>query len=382
MNNIFKTASLLTAAVMLFGCEQLPDDNNGNGTGNGNGNTDGTVALRLVTDKDVIYSDSTDAATFTVLLGDEDVTAESVIYDGNNDEVSLDNYKFTTSEDGEYNFWATYGTYSTYDKAADNYGMTTIKAISVPVPEVVADPQPENTAFVHRAFLTQYTGTGCGYCPYMIKILRELMADGTIPAKAVLAAVHSYKAGDPAYISAPKVQNYPYLTVDILNGYSHTSGAGVLRTLVDESLASDAKAGISVNPKLYDDGTLVLKVQVKASVAGDYRVGAWLLEDDLYGQQEDYDQIGKGAEPSYDIHENCVRLIDSRYGGEWAGVPVGTLQPGQTADKTFVMNVKSSWKQENLHLALIVSTPSGSRYEVCNAIDCPIDAPTPFEYQK
>ena len=369
MKNIFKIASLLAAAVMLFACGEK---NNGGDEGVGNGD------FYLVVDKDVIQSNGTDASTLTVYLAGKDVTADAVIYNDKNEELSLVDGKFTATSNGEYKFWATYGTYSTYNKNLDDNGLVTVKAISVAVPDVVADPSASKTSFVHRTFLTQYTGTGCGYCPYMIKILKGLIADRTIPDKAVLAAVHSYSNADPAYIAAPKVQNYPYLHVNLTQGFSHSTGSAALYSLINDDLKSEAKAGVSVNPKLYDDGTLVIRVSVKAAVEGDYRVGAWLLEDDIYGQQADNDNVG---DESYNTHENCVRLVDSRHDGEWAGKPLGTIKAGKTAEKTFVMNVKKAWKKENLHLAVVVSAADGSKYTVCNAVDVPIDEPTPFEYK-
>ena len=372
MKGLFKYASLLAAAVMLLSCEKDNNDQNG-GT-----DTPGAGVFRLVADKDVIQSNGTDATTLTVYLDGVDVTAESVIYNDAKEVVTLTDGKFTASADGEYKFWASYGTYTTFDKSQDDSGMITVRAISVAIPEVAEDSDSKKTSFVHRAFLTQYTGTGCGYCPYMIKIIRELMADNTIPGKAVLAAVHSYSNADPAYISAPRVNNYPYMHINLDKGFSHTQGSAPLYAEVNSIAASDAKAGISVNPVLYEDGTLVLKVSVKAAVDGEYRVGAWLLEDGIYGQQNDYDGVGDN---SFNTHENCVRSIESRYDGEWAGKDLGAIKAGQTAEKTFVMDVKKSWKVENLHLAMIVSSKEGSRYVVCNAIDCPIDAPTPFDYK-
>lgn len=371
MKNLFKYASLLVAAVVLSSC-------GGDNPGGGNEGV-GDKDFYMYTDKDVIQSDGTDAATIKVFLGEEDVTDKATIYNDKDEVINLDGGLFTATKDGEYEFWAEYGTYSTYNKEKDNNGLLTIRSISVAVPEVVADPQASNTSFVHRAFLTQYTGTGCGYCPYMIKIIKELFADNTIPDKAVLAAVHSYGSGDPAYISAPKVNSYPFMHFNFATGFDAASeGSAPLYALINSCVAEDADAGISVNPKLYDDGTLVLRVSVKASVEGNYRVGAWLLEDNIYGQQADNTGL---KDKSYDYHENCVRLVDSRYDGEWCGKPVGTIKAGKTVEKTFVMDVKKTWKVEDLHLAVIVSKEGKNGFAVCNAVDAPIDAPTPFDYK-
>ena len=51
-----------------------------------------------------------------------------------------------------------------------------------------------------------------------------------------------------------------------------------------------------------------------------------------------------------------------------------------------VMTMKNKWKVENMRLAVFASqgVVNGSRikYSVCNAVDVPIGAPTPFEYVK
>lgn len=369
MKNIFKIASLLAAAVVLFSCEKVETEGNG---------------LQLVSDKDVIQADGKDAATLKVMYNGKDVTAEAVIYDSEDNELNLPDGKFTATEVGEYKFYADYGTMSTFNKGADDNGLYVVKAINVPVPTVVEDPQPASTSFVHRALLTQYTGTACPNCPRMIKVLRDVASAGFIPDKAVHAAVHSYTNADPAYISAPRTQYYPYLTIDHVQGFSTENGLETLKTLINEHTAEAAKSGISVSPAYYsEEGCLVVKVAVKAAVDGIFNVGAWLLEDGIYGAQSDYDNVG---DDSYDTHENCVRIADSKYKGTWFGHELGDLSKGEVAEKTFVMNLKKNWEVENLHLAVFVSygEQNGSRmeYTVCNAVDVPIDAPTPFEYVK
>lgn len=382
MRNIFKIASLLAAAVMLFACEGLGDTQKEGD----DQKDDQSVALVLTSDKDVIQADGQDVAILKVMYGDKDVTEEAVIYTDKDEELNLDGGKFTATSVGEYKFYAEYGTLTTYDRKADDNGLYVIKAISVPVPAAVQDTDPASTSFVHRTFLTQYTGTGCGYCPYMIKQLRQLMADGTIPDKAVLAAAHSgYNAADPAAISAPQSPaGYPYLQVDFVHGYTHATGVDKLYSMIDEIVAEPAKAGISVSPVYYEkENVLVVKVAVKAAEDGIFNVGAWLLEDDIYGQQSDNDNVG---DDSYDTHENCARIADSKYYTTWFGHALGTLLKGEVAEKTFVMNIKSTWKVENLHLAVFashgVSDDSRVAYTVCNAVDVPINAPTPFEYAK
>ena len=106
-----------------------------------------------MSDKDVIQANGTDVATLKVMFGDQDVTAESVFYDEDDNLLALDGAKFTATEVGEYKIYADYGTMSTFNNALEDKGLFVIKAINLPVPVAPADPQPANTAFVHRAFL-------------------------------------------------------------------------------------------------------------------------------------------------------------------------------------------------------------------------------------
>ena len=370
MKNIFKIVSLLAAAVMLFACEK--EDQSG---------------LMIVSDKDVIQSNGEDLATLKVMFKGKDVTSEAEIYIEEGDEDIPVGTNFTATKDGEYKFWAQYGAYSTYNSAMDDKNLFVIKAISVKVPSALSDSQPSKTSFVHRAFLTQYTGLACGYCPYMIRILNDVKGKGTIPSKAVLAAVHSYSNADPAYIATPRVSNYPYLEIDMVQGFSHSQPTSVLESLIENHVASSAKAGIAVNPVYYEkEKLLVVRVSVKAADSGLYNVGAWLLEDGITGAQNDYDGIKKqDPEHDYDTHDNCVRIADSKYKGTHFGYLLGEMKAGDVLHKTFVMQIKNKWELDNLHLAVFAShgVAKGSKvtYTVCNAVDVPIDAPTPFEYK-
>lgn len=372
MKTTFKIASLLTAAAMLFSCGEKMGDGSEGGSGIE------TASLQLLVDKDVIQSNGQDVATFRVLFDGLDVTDEATIIDDKHND--LGKRTFTASADGEYKFYANYGTSSTYSNKAEDKGLLVVKAISVAVPPVAEDKYPDKTSFVHRAFLTQYTGTACPNCPGMTDILRKLVNDGTVTDKAVLTAVHSYREGDPAFIAAPAVNAYPYLNVDLANGFTVATGAPALYGLIDSSIETPAKAGISVNPVYYNESRdLIVRVSVKAAVDGIFNVGCWLLEDNIIGEQ------AGAPDDSYDIHHNCVRIADSKYSTTYFGYPLGELKAGDTAEKTFVMYVKQKFVVENLHLAVFVSygTKKGATtyYSVCNAIDCPIDEPTPFEYK-
>lgn len=366
MRSILKFTSLLLAsAVMFLSCEKTGDD------------TGLDAGFKIASDKNVIQSNGSDVAAFTATLDGKDVTAETVFY-LKETMTPLDGNKLTAEKDGVYNVIGMYGTFYTEDPIS-------VTAINVAVPAPAADPDASKTSFVHRAFINQYTGTGCGYCPGMIKALRSAFADEETKNMAVHAAIHSYGAGDPAYIAGPKANGYPYMEIDMATSFTYTQDAdaklGVLKAMLSERVSAPAKVGISANPVLVDD-LLVVTVEVKAAEDGEYNLGVWFMQDNVYGQQTDYLGI---ADNSYNYHENCVRKADSRYGSSYAGHPLGEIKAGQTVKRTFVLNVeKEDWKlkdMNDLHFAAFVTAKVGKFYQVLNVVDCEISEPTPYEYK-
>ena len=133
-----------------------------------------------------------------------------------------------------------------------------------------------------------------------------------------------------------------------------------------------------------DSDGIIARVQVKSSETAEYSVGAWLLEDNIFGTQDYYSKyVTLFPDYDYDTHNNCVRVADSKSGDAFSGYELGEIKAGQTAEKTFLLKLKSTWKLENMHLVVFVCKKgSDGNYTINNVIDCPIDSPTPYEYSK
>lgn len=390
MKRIHLYAFLMLASVIAISCEQTEKPTTATG-------------ITLKVDKDVIKCDGTDAATFTVITDEGEVVTDGVKFYSGMEEVEMPGFKFTTAKEGEYSFWASYKTFDT------SKFPVTIKAITTTVPEVevAADPKPNSTSFVRRVMLTQFTGTQCGFCPGIVNWLHVLRNDLGMKNKTVLAAVHSgMNSGDPAAISSPKSsdapfdnKNVPFLSLDMCmgtgwyNDVTNLEYATLLKEAIDERMKNvPATAGISVNPRFEEkivpipgvgnsDG-IIARVSVKSSEKAEYAVGAWLVEDNLYGRQKIYTESVKVLEGiDYDTHNNCVRVADSESAGSFKGHELGLIQAGKTAKKTFLLRVGSKWKLENLHLIVFVTKKDEKgAWSINNVIDCPVDKATPFEY--
>lgn len=380
MKLAFRFASLLSAAVMLFascegtgtGIEPGPEPGPGD---NPETPVDGKLTLEV--DKLIIQSNGADASTLTVKFNDKVLTDEIVFFDKDDNVVDLGaSFKFTAEEAGDYSFYANYKTFIS--------NKVTITAVPTPVPETPVDPQPSNTSFVRRVLLIKFTGEQCPACPNATAALHKFYEEHELAPYTVKTEVHTFSSDDPAYFadSFYSVTDFPALGVDWLY---QTVGANVnyhnICSLVEDRFeAEDAKAGIAVN-SVYADGAITLKVCVKAAETGQYRVGAWLLEDKIKGQQKG---APDGEENSwYNDFDDCLRIADSKSGTSYAGVKLGNIDAGKTAEKMFTWTLKDNWKVENLKLCIFVSVPDekGLSYIVNNVITAPINGVTPYEYE-
>ena len=410
MKRFFNYASLLMAAVVLFSCqgtvdpdqiEPNPDPNPEKPTPEKPKPEPEDLELKLTASRNLVQV-NVDEVILTVYLGDEVITDDVTFYDGNFKVLNIPNFRYIAPKAGDQVIWASYGTY--------NSDEILIKAIDIPIPETPEDPQPESTDFKARVLMTEFTTTGCAYCPNMKILLHNALSDESVADKVVLTACHSgliNGKADPAFVKTTfddfcNVSGFPNVNFDMYYSFgNYTVGASEMRQLINDmySVKADVAAGIAVNSALYDE-SLVAKVTVKAAVDAEYRIGAFLLEDGIYGVQS-----GGTAEDWMNTHDGVIRYIDSQYGkDQYFGHSVGVVEKGCTADYVFDWDLDVIWSEgalkgeqygnyywdefvmENLHLVVFVSTigtdDKGNQfYYVNNVIDCPINGLTPYEYK-
>lgn len=336
--------------------------------------------LTLTADKQIIQAASDDAAILTVKLDDKVITEDVIFHDSKNGDavIEIKDFKFQPAATGEYSLWAEYKTLMT--------GNVNITAVSTPVPDTPEDPQPSNISFVRRVLLTLFTGSECGYCPLMKAGLRRAFEQNPeLSEITVKADAHNYTNQDPAYLAGfySPANGFPTCIVDW--AYEFGAYSSVERTANEAAKAiknryeaSEAKAGIAVNAK-YADGIITLKAVVKSAETGKYRIGAWLLEDGIKGQQADYLNI---KEDWMDIFDNSIRIADSKVSSRnFTGHSLGEIKAGETGEKMFVMELKKSWNPDKCHLVVFVSVEEDGAYAVNNAINAPIDGIVQFEYK-
>ena len=331
----------------------------------------GKVLLPEEMNKVTIYDATNDSPITLDFVAAE--TADGTVY-------ALPAYYPT--EAGTKSFWVGYKTKNTRETPMS------VTAVTSKIPSRPADAEPENTSFSHRALFTQFTGTWCGNCPYMIAAFHYMFEDATYKDKFIHTAVHN---GDQFKVKLEDGRDlsnilntsgsYPYVLCNLTTGIGNSlveTNISRLMGAIENTMKTDARAGIAARTELKDN-VLLVRASVKVSHTSEYYIGAWLVESGLHASQSNstdmkYDYI--------DIHENVVRIADSNT-SNFMGHSLGSIKKGERADHLFVMELDPSWKTENCHLVLFVSTIQHNQFGMTNAVKTTsLTSGVDFEYKK
>ena len=356
-------------------------------------------SLILVADKTTIYDNGEDGATFTLYYDGMIVDSGYDLYIGVGDEMIAGNTFYSTAQ-GTFEVWAAYGT------LISNTVNINVVATPPAAPAAPEDTNPSKTNFVRRVLLTQFTGTGCGYCPLMMNALHQILTSPVYSDQVVIAAAHLYNENDPAYLleaqtldNAHGVSGFPSVYSDLNKaGYGDATFAS-LKSCIDAAQDRVAvKGGIAVSSEYHaEEEYIVLNATVKAKETTEFRIGAWLLEDNIYGKQnvyaDPYKTTGELIQPlegvDFNNHNNCIRLADSKATNtDFSGFSLGVIEAGKTASREFAFKLKTNgngsltkWNHDNLRVIVFITTKEGSKWLVNNVVKCPKDGSVDFEYE-
>lgn len=365
----FLSTAFMTIAITGCGGSETEG---GNATGSG---------ISISIDKTFILSDGTDYVTIKVeqALSDGsllDITDEAEIY-VNNERQPLSSNKFSTDKAGEYTFYAVYDINISEETSLFAYNE---------LPVAPQDTQTSNTTFKHRIMLVQHTGTACVNCPRMMESLKELAADEAYNTAYTHIACHSYldpSLPDPCASEAASnfsrlynpEDTYPCLTFNFTKNATGTALTEIRRE-IDALRKESVNVGIAADA-IESNGDLLVDINVKVAQPGDYRVGVWVLEDDIYG-------IQSGASESWhNTHENALRATITNAGSKtiMVGEPAEELKNGKNMTKTFRITPEEGWKPENCKFMIYVTVPSGDSYDLVNSVVCHVGEAIQFDYK-
>ena len=371
-----KFFALLCAALAFVGCEEKPTPDGPQNNVNGD--------LTLTADTTTIALG--ESVTFTVMQKDEttgesvDVTKSVTLYDSDLNQISN---PYTPTVSGVINVMANKGKYTSN---------TVTITVMAQMPEVPADPQPENLAFNHRAIVIDHTGVNCGYCPGMTdKLLALAETEWHKHYNEVTCHAGGMATGDPGNSAAANalnqmqssyIEGYPNICINFHTATVGNYGQSAFLQYMAQALEGYIKkdgADVGIAMAVEGDSTnIYCAAQVKAKEAKEYKVVAWLLESNIYSPNQ------AGATKDYHkLYNFALRNISGEYSrNNVAGESVGVLEAGQTYDCAFTLPIVSTkWNWENMGVLVIVSAKdANNRWDVVNSAYCPVQESKAFEY--
>jgi hypothetical protein len=316
--------------------------------------------------------------TFTVTeKSGKNVTASSTIYDG--DYTVVQNARYKGSKAGQIKFFAT----------RNGYTSNTVTITVGDGSEQPENPGTEGGAFLHKVLVIDHTGVNCGYCPNAIDNLRNLESKTSWGPYYNEVSCHagSFANGDPANSEAATMLNefqgsnglingYPTIAINLFRSaksYTYTTIESVLSEVVKKD---GADVGISLSVEK-GSSKVICSAQIKAAVSNEYKVNAWLLENNIYSPNQ-----SNATKEYHRYYNHALRnTSETVSSGDFCGRSVGMIYMGETYNYNCEISVDSSWEMNNLEVLIVVTARNGSnQWEVVNSAVCGVGETTPFAY--
>jgi hypothetical protein len=228
--------------------------------------------------------------------------------------------------------------------------------------------EPEN----RTAYLEDFTGIHCGYCPEGHTIMAAL--EGQHGARFATVGIHAGgyavpSAGEPDFRTPAGTAIDAYFTISgypagvvnrhIFNGLNDL-GRGAWAGAVDEMLALPSPVNLGLESS-FDPDTRLLTVNVEMYYTGDSPTGTDYLsvlikENHIVGPQVDYGPSGNHS--AYD-HMHVFRGYLSATWGDAIGNPVA----GTTELRTLTFTVPEAWNVDNCEVVALVSEDHSEVYQ-------------------
>ncbi len=332
----------------------------------------GSVTLRA--DRSTIYADGNEAVTFTVTADGRDVTSNAVITRRATPDATLTGHTFTTTQSGDYTFYATYD--------------------GVQSAEVRVKASALSLNFAKQHCIMQFSSSTCSTCPIMTTAIDDIMT--LTPGRAVPIVFHVSKLcfnypelyGVLSETADRLCPAWPSALVDM-----HTK-VNVYRTATREKFNeaiwilnsyAPAQTGIALRSSV-EGGTISFTADVAANKTGEYRFFAYIVEDGIkYGQR-----IGNGEDaidPNY-VHNNVATYPLTATDDPRSGLSLGTIERGKHLTRTYTIDTRAYNIKRNVDLsrcrvvAYTLRLVNGS-YTVDNVATCPVSGGSvSFRYAK
>lgn len=337
----------LVAMAMLFGsCHGQIDD---------------SVELQLVPSATSIVADGEQEVTFEVLYGTNVVSSEARITLVSHPELGWSGSSFSTTEQGEYVFQASYR-----DILSKEVKIVANEAENV-----------ESSRFERHILAMDFTGTWCSWCPGGFRDLNYFATRNKWNGYVHIVAMHDSETGeDPMGLSltntihrAFSLDGFPCFLIDMRDGGSLTDNLSDLVPSFERSVEEyPARSDVKITSTLAE-GVVTAQLTLFAEQEGEWRVCAYLVENGIVAPQLD----GSVEDKDY-THNHVVRCL---MGESWRGDRLGNLSAESEESKTYTYTLEEEWVAENMSVVALAIDANGY---VNNVAICPLSGSVDYKY--
>lgn len=254
-----------------------------------------------------------------------------------------------------------------------------LMALSSCEPKPEPEPEVIPESFPRKHLIEEFTGQGCGYCPYGMDCVHDFMVNDTnfilILHHYGYAADHFSVSGSKTITNALGVSGAPSITIDRARTKSSDGNKvvfhpGNLPTVSKNQFETTTYASVNIR-NIYDPDTRELRVVVSGALCKedypDLKLTVLVKESGMIDTQQDYFGTYEGWKEFR--HCNAVRAFLS---DDPKGDPI-TVKADRHYEEQFVIDLKSNWKPEN---CMVVAFLSEEFQPVVQAAQKPVVAGT------
>ncbi len=332
------------------------------------------ATLELIPSSSFTVVSSSSVVEFTATFNGKDVTNSSdlmIFQKESTGSTMVSGTSFIMSRAGTYTFYAIYG--NNQSEMVSVIGITNL-------PDAAVDSEPTKfDSFERRTLSALATGTWCQYCPYLLDVAYEYLESND---DMILCEAHY---GDTMTSTAAGyvldkfgTGSYPTLYVGLSDKSTLSSNATIssLTSAVAAAVKDAAATAISANTS-YDGTTLCVRADVKVAEEGQFRIGVFVLEDDIYSEQYN------AFDTWMNTHDNiiCGLYPESLSLTQTLG---GTSV--QEASETYTFYCEFSFSQlytvvSRENCRVVIFTYNNVDRKVDNAIEVEMGESYPFQYK-
>ena len=349
---------------------------------NGDVQEDVEKELTIKVDSETLDIDESQKVNFTVLLGDEDVSASAQIIEVTNGGLKFieSANDYTTLKPGNHIFKALYDT-----SDGKNYGSTNSVIVNAFSESGVSG------TFYRRTFTMKFTGTWCTACPAMSKALDKASKD--MPNRISKIAVHS---GDKLAndFGNKLMERYSITSLPTLyvNGFGSNYDVPDRSSLeitkkIEETIAQNPTVvGIKMDTKIDASNLLTVDVEVNAAADGKYKLACYLTQSGYKLEQSGTN------DPNYTQNDVLLAALQSDKDdsmeevlfGKVIGESLSGMSTSEKVEVQYTMQLPAEmtdFSQTEVVAFVINDSENDGIYEVNNSRTASLNETQMYEYE-